>query len=301
MAITNIGYDGSVNESDWARMIPSVGSSEYGVSGTTDWKVTAHATMDRGVNIATGSGWGHGVLSTSDATVSLQGASVSSGDRWDMVVARRNWSGTGGTTTFVIIQGSSSKTLPSRNNTPGTIDDQPIALLRFTAGQTAVQEIIDLRCWSRNGGLVVKSDLALGYLTKLGARVKLNGEVWSYELLGNDVPGWVNEDGSGPWVSLTLPQGWINNGASVARARSIGRGAFVQVQADVSYTGSAIYEGWILANLPAGLTPKEHTLIPGTTGGYRVGTVYSVYPGGIAVGPFPQGVTCQLGGIAPLK
>lgn len=190
MAITSIGYDGSVNESQWAKMISQVGSAQYGVSSSSDWKVTAHSTMDRGINIATGSGWGHGVLDTSDATVSLQGASVSSGDRWDMVVMRRNWSGTGGTSTFVIVQGTSARQLPSRNTTPGTLDDQPIALLRFTAGQSAVQEIIDLRCWSRNGGLTARDDLALTYLKLPGAQIMINGFQWNCELDANGNAVW---------------------------------------------------------------------------------------------------------------
>jgi hypothetical protein len=130
MAITSIGYDGSVNESQWAKMVPLVGSSHYGVSAPSDWKVTPHATLDRGVSIAAGSGWGQGVLDTSDATVSLQGGSVSSGSRWDMVVMRRSWAGTGGSSTFALIAGSASMVLPTRNNTPGTLDDQPIALVR---------------------------------------------------------------------------------------------------------------------------------------------------------------------------
>lgn len=305
MAITSIGYDGSVNESDWAKMIPLVGSSHYGVAGANDWKVTAHSTMDRGVNIATGTGWGHGVRDTSDATVSLQAAAVSSGDRWDMIVMRRNWSGTGGTSSFQIVQGTSAKQLPARSNTPGTLDEQPIALVRFTAGQTAAQQIIDLRCWGRNGGLVAKDTLVLTYLNELGASVKINGETWSYEPLANDTLGWVNEDGSGPWVPLNLNAGWFNNGASIARARIVGRGAFLHVQADVRYSPNGqyqpIYEGWVIAPLPPGLVPKEHTFVPGTTNTYHSGTVYSVWQGGISVGPFPVGSICQVGGLAALK
>lgn len=190
MAITSIGYDGSVNESDWAKMVPSVGSAQYGVLGAGDWKVTAHATMDRGVNIATGGGWGHGVLDDSNATVSLQAATVSSGDRWDMVVMRRNWSGTGGTSTFVLVQGTSAKQLPARNTTPGTIDDQPLALLRFTAGQTAVQEIIDLRCWARNGGMCARDDMALLYLKTPGSQIMINGMQWNCELDPNGNSIW---------------------------------------------------------------------------------------------------------------
>jgi hypothetical protein len=160
-------------------MVPLVGSAQYGVADINDWKVTAHGSLDRGVSIATGTGWGHGVYDTSDATTSLQGGTVGSGSRWDLVVARRNWSGTGGATTFALIAGSSTKALPSRNTNPGTLDDQPIALVQFTAGQTAPTAIVDLRCWSRNGGMVANDTLALTYLTHLGGQVKINGALWT--------------------------------------------------------------------------------------------------------------------------
>lgn len=192
MAITSVGYDGSVNEAQWAKLIPLVGSSHYGVAGSADWKVTAHATMDRGVNIAVGSGWGHGILDTSDATVSLQGGTVPAGNRWDCVVARRNWSGTGGITQFLLIPGTGTKQIPSRNTTPGTIDDQPIALVQFTAGQTAPTQIIDLRCWARNGGMVAKDDLALTYLKEPGSSVSINGTTWNCSLDANGNASWAS-------------------------------------------------------------------------------------------------------------
>lgn len=192
MAITSIGYDGSVNEAQWAKLVPLAGSAHYGVAGTSDWKVTAHPTLTRGVTIATGTGWGHGVLDTSDATVSLQGTGITSGSRWDVVVARRNWSGAGGVTSFVIIAGSSSKSIPSRNTTPGTLDDQPIALVQFTAGQTAPTEIVDLRCWSRNGGMTARDDLALGYLKEPGASIIINEVIWNCTLDTNGNAVWSN-------------------------------------------------------------------------------------------------------------
>lgn len=192
MAITSIGYDGSVNETEWAKLIPLAGSSHYGVSGTNDWKVTTHATMDRGVNIATGSGWGHGILDTSSSTVSLQGNSVGSGSRWDCVVARRNWSGTGGSTQFFLVQGTSTKQIPSRNTTPGTIDDQPIALVKFTAGQSAAQEIIDLRCWGRNGGMAARDELVLTYLTEMATQIKIGDVLWTRAPDHNGNPVWTS-------------------------------------------------------------------------------------------------------------
>jgi hypothetical protein len=190
MAITSIGYDGSVNEAQWSKLVPLAGSSHYGVAGAPDWKVTPHATLDRGVSIATGSGWGHGVLDTSDATVSLQGTTVSSGSRWDLVVARRNWGGAGGLTTFVVVPGSASKTLPARNTNAGTLDDQPLALVQFTAGQTAPTAVVDLRCWARNGGMMAKDDLALIYLKMPGAQVMINGAQWNCELDANGNTSW---------------------------------------------------------------------------------------------------------------
>jgi len=192
MAITSVGYDGSINESQWARLVPLVGASHYGVAGTNDWKVTSHPTMDRGVRIATGTGWGHGVMDTNDATVSLQGATVGSGSRWDMVVARRNWSGVGGNTTFVIIGGSSSKALPSRNTSPGTLDDQPIALVQFSAGQTSPTSIVDLRCWGRNGGMAARDDLALSYLAEMASQVKIDKTLWTRSPDQNGNPVWTS-------------------------------------------------------------------------------------------------------------
>jgi hypothetical protein len=190
MAITSIGYDGSVNEAQWSKLIPLAGSSHYGVAAGQDWKVTPHATLDRGITVATGSGWGHGILDTSDTTVSLQGTAVSSGSRWDLVVARRNWGGAGGLTTFVLVTGSSSKSLPARNTTPGTLDDQPLALVQFTAGQTAPTSVVDLRCWARNGGMTARDDLALTYLKMPGAQIMVNGTQWNCELDANGNPSW---------------------------------------------------------------------------------------------------------------
>lgn len=179
MAITSIGYDGTVDESSWAKLMGNAARSTYGVADRTHWRVTTHPTLTRGVSIATGSGWGHGVYDTNDATVSLAGASISSGTRWDMVVARRNWSGTGGSTTFAIITGTATKALPVRNTNPGSLDDQPIALVQFTAGQSAATAIVDLRIWAGSGGGLYAQDLlARDYTNGAGTRLFINGEDW---------------------------------------------------------------------------------------------------------------------------
>lgn len=190
MAITSIGYDGTVDEADWSNL-SSAGKSTYGVAGRSHWKVSAHATLTRGVSIATGSGWGRGVYDSSSSTVSLAGASISSGTRWDMVVARRDWSGTGGQTTFEMITGTSSKSLPNREDNPGVLDDQPIALVQFTSGESAATSIIDLRVWAgAGGGLYAKDDLVKDYMDQAGTRIVIDGEDWVSTIDGSGNQKW---------------------------------------------------------------------------------------------------------------
>lgn len=185
MAIASIGYDTTtekrVTEIDWAKALPRIGGSFYGVDGANDWKVSAVAGQDRTVSINVGSGWGHGVhdtLPAADGNFTLQLDSILSGSRWDLVACRRAWQATGGgPTAFVKVGGSSTKEIPAgRINNPGVQDDQPLALVQVTAGSSQPTGLIDLRCWASNGGLLVADKLALDYLAFPGARAML-GEI----------------------------------------------------------------------------------------------------------------------------
>lgn len=178
MAITSAGYDGSVSELSWSKMISGVGSSEYGVLAVDDYKVTPVTGADRTVSISAGSAWGKGVFDINDANITIQLDTVSTGSRYDMIVIRRNWTGAAGTTTIAKINGSASKSLPARNVGAGALDDQPIALVQITAGQTQPTAIIDLRAWGSNGGMVAADALALSYLQRPGAQVFIAGETW---------------------------------------------------------------------------------------------------------------------------
>lgn len=301
---TNAGTPASlVTEVKWAKAHPQIGSATYGVDGANDFKVTAHPSTPSAVNVAPGKAWGQGVFDESDTTETVVCDVPAAGtSRWDLICIRRNWGPlAGGPTTVTNVEGGTVKAIPAgRFNNPGSMDDQPLALVQWTAGQTQPTQIVDLRCWARNGGVIAKDELALTYLANLGASVKIGTERWSYGLLANDIPGWVNEAGSGPWVALTPLPGWVSNG--ILRARTVGGGAFLHVQADVRYAnGPAMYEGWIFAQFPAGMRPVEGTFIPGTTNGYRSGTFYVVSGAGISLGPFPVGTICQCNGLAPLK
>jgi hypothetical protein len=145
MAIVSYGYDGAVNEQAWAVLSTFVGR-DYAAAGSGDWQVGAINGVDRGVAVAPGLIYGRGVCDVNDAPIVLQGAVVTSGSRWDTVVARRNWAGAGGSTTAVLVTGGTSQAIANGlNSQPGTLDDQPLALVRFAAGQLAPQEVIDLR------------------------------------------------------------------------------------------------------------------------------------------------------------
>lgn len=202
MAIISVGYDGPVTESQWAEMIKKVGSSDYGVVGLNDWKVTSVTGSTRTISIAAGKGWGHGVFDENTGNVTLTLDSVSSGSRWDLIVMRRDWTGTGGASTFEKVNGSSVKEIPSSRATgPGIIDEQPIALVQISAGSTLPTAIVDLRVWSGNGGMITDNWLALTYLDSLGTQVLTNTDSKIYTRI-------IGDDGNALWTT-SAPDGYI--------------------------------------------------------------------------------------------
>lgn len=189
MALTSIGYAGSVTSANWAKLTAAFGA-QYGVGGAGDWKVTTVAGQDRTVSIAVGSGFGHGILDTTDASETVQLGTVGSGSRWDTIVARRTWSTPA--TVLMAVQGTSTQAISaSRQANPGVVDDQPIALVQVTAGQQLPTAVVDLRSWRGNGGMVAASEDALGYLTSPGSAIWVNGVLWVRQVAANGTASWV--------------------------------------------------------------------------------------------------------------
>lgn len=216
VTFTSNGYDTTTtnpySEVAWANAHPAIGASAYGVRSAPDWAVTAVAGADRTVSIAAGFGWGRGVTDQTVANDTIQLDTISSGSRWDLIVARRDWTPTAGVTTFQKVNGGATQIIPGgRNVGPGNIDDQPLALVQITAGQTQPTAIIDLRCWAGNGGLVAKDVLVKSYLNILGASVYIGGVVWRYIPGANDVPTWV-AFGSGATYSAIQVTGYSITG-----------------------------------------------------------------------------------------
>jgi hypothetical protein len=208
-----------------------------------------------------------------------------------MVVAHRDWTPPNGVTDFRILTGSATKQLPPRDNTRGVVDDQPIALLQWTAGQSAPTSIVDLRCWGGNGGMYALDDLALSYISHIGARVKIGEKLWSYELDTNGSPAWINEDGEGPWVNITAANGWSQ---AIGHCRKVYRGAAVHVDLETKYTGNAgpTKAGWFIGYLPAGYKPAKPYLCPAIQGSnfQSNGTVW-IGPNDIQISPPGDGVS----------
>lgn len=214
----SLGYAGSVTEVTGKDFWTHIGAARYGVVGEGDLKVSV-TTGDRMLLVAGGRAWGHNIMDTLQVSVSVQLDSVSSGSRWDLVVVRRDV--TNGSSVEVV-KGTASKAIPSLTTANTSHPDQPLALCRVAAGSTTVQEIVDLRCWAANGGLVAASDLALSYLNVPGANVRIGETDYQYVPGANGTFAWdgrqtifrewnaetaVNTAGAGGTKSVAFPSG----------------------------------------------------------------------------------------------
>lgn len=271
MAIVSKFYDGPVTESDWAQN--RLGVPAYGVAGSSDWLVSAVAGQDRTVSIAAGSGFGHGVADTSDANETIQLDTISSGSRWDLIAMRRDWQpAAGGPSAFVKVTGTGTKQLPAgRLNDPGVQDDQPLALVQVSAGQTQPTAIVDLRVWSSNGGVTIADELALSYLNQPGARVLHGANEWAYLRDSNGVFGWSLRNGVPPKTTLQPASG----------SKALAGYAFPAIREVVP--GLAVVEGIFVPG-----SPKEgtHLTLPvsvsslGPTSRQRIGCTFRTTSGG---------------------
>lgn len=191
------GFPGTINAKAQASWLPKVGAARFGVRGATDLQVVRNTSLDRGISILGGDIYGDAVLSVYDPTVPAAviglPAPSSGTSRWHMVVARRDWQNPY-TVAFPTIDAGPSlpARLPAWQNNPGVTSDQPLALVEVIAGQSAVGQIIDLRCWAAAGGYLIKDAHALDYLKELGAVARLGGTTYTCQLLTGDVVDWVS-------------------------------------------------------------------------------------------------------------
>lgn len=242
VAFISNGYDTTstnpYTEAAWADAHPSIGLARYGVRSPLHWKVTAVAGQDRTVSIAAGQGFGHGITDKTVDNETIQLDTISSGSRWDLIVCRRDWTPTAGESKFMKINGGSTAVIPGgRVVGPGNIDDQPIALVQVTAGQTQPTSIIDLRTWAGDGGgLIANDDLVRSYLNSTGTRVNIKGVDWIRRVGANDTPEWFCPNEPAVYAPLAVSGYSLSGGISVAPA---GPKKIVTVDINVTRTGAA--------------------------------------------------------------
>lgn len=154
MAITSIGYDGTIDEIGWATIQAGLARTPGIDGGGMVPSITAGVTTPT-VSLSAGAAFAYGVHVTNTASLNVAVPSpptTAGTNRWDTLVVRRTWTGTGGTSTIVFVTGTATKALASGlNANPGTVHDQPIALVRSMGGQALVQEIQDVREWPTPG------------------------------------------------------------------------------------------------------------------------------------------------------
>jgi hypothetical protein len=270
LAITSAGFDGTVDEVQAAKMARFAGS-EYAVLAAGSMKVAPVTTADRTVAVWGGTAFGHGVLSESDTTVNLQAAAVSSGSRWDTVVLRRDWQPPGGTASLMLLQGTSSKLVAStRKVGPGVLDDQLLALVRFQAGQTLPQEIVDLRCWPSK--VVAANDLAALTTAQLGTEAVVGGVRYRRELDASQNLAWIPDrtnvsaglvaEEKISTAAIDFEAGWTFAAGYTTRVLRIGN--FVQLDLSIRRSGAEVNPGATLTigQIPAGFRPDTPTPFP---------------------------------------
>lgn len=297
MTIASVGYGGDVDYSDWATLM-SRQFSPYGVAGAEDFQVSA-GPGDREVLILPGAAGGHGILDVSNGIESVLAAPVASGSRWDTLVLRRDWESE--QTTPVLIQGGPEKAIAAGRLTgPGVRDDQPIALCRFSAAQTVMQESGDLRVWQGAGGAFARSSGVLDYLTDIGTQVQIGGVTWARVLNAAGAPVWARGAAlDSGWVILTsFAAGWSAAAGHQPRLRV--QGDRVEIFGAVSRTNAG---GINLLTIPGPYRPKDQAFIG--AGVNSRGNAYELYlaptgqlsiPIGYATATFPHNIAVPLTG-----
>ena len=299
MTLTSKFYKGPVTDVDRAQNL--AGAPEYGVYGPDDFKVSAHPSIPNALLVKAGKAHGHGVTDTAatDQVVQCATLSGSGAVRWDLISVRRDWQAS--PVGESKLDASLSVAMPvvpgTRLNNPGVIDDQPLALVEWRGGVNTPNQIIDLRCWAGNGGMVAAHVLALDYLKRPGADVMVGSTSYRYALGANSAWGWNEVSSGGAWVTLTPAPGWSAIG-SPPRARLVAGGTMVQAQGELKRS-TAMAEGALIVALTPALAPTDACYISGTTNLYRSAAIYLATAGGIRVGPAPVGQVAQFNGVFP--
>jgi len=277
MAISSVGYAGTVGDAQWAELVPRAGGVFYSVDDFASFRVTA-AAGTRMIQVAPGTAAGAGILDKSSAIETRALGSVPAGVRYDLVVLRRTWATK--LSEIVVIPGGSVAALPARQTTPGDKDDQPLALVRVAAGSTAIQEVIDLRVAVHNGGAVAFNELVRSFMTQLGTEILINDVIWTRTVNSAGVPLWKGDDRTDTgWVAVPRGSKWAAVSAYALQIRRVGK--LVEIRGAVKHTTGANIAS--LCTVPSGFRPKTNVPLGAThTSSTYVGDMFVSTSGVVA-------------------
>ncbi|VXB24604.1 conserved hypothetical protein [Arthrobacter sp. 9V] len=284
MTITSIGYDGSVDELQSARFFPRIGGADYGVLDPSHWKLSPHPSTARAVNLSAGIGYGDSVMDSSDSVATVQCDPITSGTRWDMIVARRNWQPLAGVTTFTKVTGGASKALPVREHNPGVLAEQPLWLVQWTAGQTQPTAIVDLRCFAGPGGIYANDFLSLGYLDVPGSRVQVGSRAWRYTPDPTGSPAWAVDSVTSA-LSMTGTPYKNYGGAYAAPSWTVHPSGLISLAGSVGHNVAVVkhdyQKEYQFGAIPAWAAPPAKTPFPvGMSAPHMVQAIGYAYPDG---------------------
>lgn len=148
MSWTNWGFDGTINEAQWAQMAGLLGNG-YVAAGNGDCLVTAVGGA-RSVSVAAGTLYGDGVVSVNSGAETVAMTTPVNG-QWYVIALRRTWATN--TAALVAIASATTSTttpttpptsFPTLNTNTGVLTDQPIAWAWCNSANTTVV-VYDIR------------------------------------------------------------------------------------------------------------------------------------------------------------
>ncbi len=186
MPIQSVGYERAIAYDDLGEIFSHAGAA-YSVIGKDSFEVTpGPAPMQ--VKVRAGRATGQAILDTLPGDEILPAAP---GTRWDTVAIRRDWAAK--TSTLVILAGTAAEGIVRDPDamTPGVLDDHPVALVRWAAGLTVPQQIIDLRIWASTGGAFGADPRVRDFANALGTRIRVGNSLWERTIVSGN-PTWVD-------------------------------------------------------------------------------------------------------------
>lgn len=244
MAITSIGYPEQIGKTnvDWALWQQSAGC-EYWCNNLSGIKPTPKSGGTRQVHLSYGQFGGQGIhdsLSSGGTDVTLP--TVESGTKNFMIVARRNWNPDDMGTTFTYIEmGSSTAVLPEREHDAQVaggsgIDDQPIAIVSLTAGDTEPKIVADLRVFggTSRGLYTAYDERVMQYLDEYGTQVVIGNVTWTRRGDGWRPSREIIRSGPGLGNPLSVSSaggGWVTVGELNCKGTRDGNQRYLYLQA----------------------------------------------------------------------